>query len=252
MINIPNLLLIGAADRNVGKTGLACTLIKKYKDEKRVIGIKITVIKEADGKCPRGGEGCGVCSSLKSNYKITEELNSEKDKDTSKMLRSGASRVYWLRVLARHLDEGVEALFKEIDAENNGSLIYVCESNSARNAIKPGLFLVLKRKGSDYIKASCQKIIEFADEIIEFDDRYILKTIDFSKKQVLKSNSKQPVKQMKINTLGYTNNLQVVNSLSSANGPVPTDKCPQKLCHSVYNISPDSIKCEGGRWRIYY
>jgi hypothetical protein len=172
MINVPNLLLIGAADRNVGKTELACTLIKKYKKQNNVIGIKITVIKEADGKCPRGGEGCGVCSSLKSKFKITEELNFEKNKDTSKMLRSGALKVYWLRVLAQHLDEGVESLFDEVHKNNSGSLIYICESNSARNAIAPGLFLVLKRKGSDYMKESCRKIIGFADKIIEFNNGY--------------------------------------------------------------------------------
>ena len=172
MITIPNLLLIGAADRNVGKTELACTLIKKYKNKNSVIGIKITVIKEADGKCPRGGDGCGVCSSLKSDYKITEELDSEKNKDTSRMLRAGGEKVYWLRVLSSKLDKGVEALFDEITLNNKGSLVYVCESNSARNAITPGLFLVLKRKGSDYIKESCKKIINMSERIIEFDNGY--------------------------------------------------------------------------------
>jgi hypothetical protein len=172
MINIPNLLLIGAADRNVGKTELACSLIRKYKSKASVIGIKITVIKEADGKCPRGGDGCGVCSSLRDEYKITEELNLRKNKDTSKMLDSGASKVYWLRVLAEHLDKGVNALFNKIKAENPESLVYVCESNSARHAIEPGLFIVLRRKGDDYIKASCEKIIKFADLIIEFDNGY--------------------------------------------------------------------------------
>jgi hypothetical protein len=172
MIDVANLLLIGAADRNVGKTELACTLIKKYKEKETVIGIKITVIKEADGKCPRGGDGCGVCSSLKSKFKITEEINSKKDKDTAKMLRAGAEKVYWLRVLAQHLDEGVDALFNEIHTNNSGPIIYVCESNSARNAISPGLFLVLQRKGSNYMKESCKKIIGFADRIIEFDNGY--------------------------------------------------------------------------------
>ncbi|MCF7791902.1 MAG: hypothetical protein K9L78_03815 [Victivallales bacterium] len=169
MREVFNLLLIGAADRNVGKTELACSLIKKYKKDFNVIGIKITVIKQADGKCPRGGEGCGVCSSLKSEYCITEELNKNKPKDTSKMLNSGAARVYWLRVLKEHLSLGVDKLFTQIEAENGKDLCYICESNSARHAVKPGLFIVMKRKGSGYIKDSCKSILNYADMIVTFD-----------------------------------------------------------------------------------
>ena len=67
------------------------------------------------------------------------------------------------------------------------------DEHSARDA-KKNIKKIDKRKFA--------KII-VADGIKWFKTCNTLKTIDFSKKQLLKSNSKQSVKQIKINTLGY-------------------------------------------------
>ena len=169
MIHIQNMALVGAAERNVGKTEFACNLIKRIRHEFPVIGIKITVIKEQNGECPRGGKGCGVCSSLKGDFLITEEYNRDTSKDTSRMLKAGAEKVYWLRVLKDKLEYGVQALFKRIKEENSGKICFICESNSARLAIDPGVFIVIRKKGSSSIKASCSDVIKFADKIVLFD-----------------------------------------------------------------------------------
>ena len=74
------------------------------------------------------------------------------------------------------------------------------------------------------IKAGRKPAIENPDLLIlattvgeiDFLERSILETIDFSKNQVLKSNSKQPVKQIKINTLGYILNEEVEGILKSS------------------------------------
>ena len=173
MRKVPNLLLIGAAERNIGKTEFACSLIKKLKADFTVIGIKITAVKENDGKCPRGGNGCGVCSSLKTNFCITEETDTILNKDTSKMLNAGAAKVYWLRVLKEHLYSGIEALFSKIEKENCGKLCLICESNSARLAVQPGLFIVIKKDNSDCIKESCRNVINLADVIVKFNPEKI-------------------------------------------------------------------------------
>ena len=99
-----NFILIGAADRNVGKTELACFLIKKVSKTQKVIGLKVTTVNEMNGKCPRGGIGCGACSSLQGNYCIYEEVSKKTNKDTSKMLNAGATSVFWIRSLHNHLD----------------------------------------------------------------------------------------------------------------------------------------------------
>jgi len=169
MINMPNILLIGATDRNVGKTTFACGMIKQTATLSPVIALKITVIKEKNGMCPRGGKGCGVCSSVDGNYMITEELNTDTQKDTSKMLAAGAVKVLWLRVMEHFMEEGVKAL---LDCLGNSASLdspIICESNSIRKVIDPGVFVVFNKKNDNYIKPSCSEVIKFADNIISFD-----------------------------------------------------------------------------------
>ena len=165
MMDHPNILVIGAAGRNVGKTEFVCQLISRYASSQTVIGIKITTIKDCDGACPRGGQGCGVCSSLKGNYLITREAPANNNKDTARMLRAGAGAVYWLRVKREHLMEGVIRLLEQLPP----NAMVVCESNSVRSVLTPGLFLVIREKNSTTIKESCQSVIAQADRILEFD-----------------------------------------------------------------------------------
>jgi len=128
MLNVPGMLMVGAVDRGVGKTRFACSLISRFSSQCGIVGIKVTTVDKADGTCPRGASGCGVCSSLKGHFYITEETNSLTDKDTCRMLTAGASRVFWLRVLRSHLEEGIAALLDIIGDD----AISVCESNSLR------------------------------------------------------------------------------------------------------------------------
>lgn len=164
MIEKPNMIIIGAAGRNVGKTEFACELIRHYAPVETVVGIKVTTIKEKDGKCPRGGEGCGVCSSLIGNYMITEEHEGPSAKDTIRMLNAGAEKVFWLRVLQEHLEGGMTELLSRIPK----NACIVCESNSARAVVRPGLFIVIQETGSTTVKESCRTVIDCADRLIAF------------------------------------------------------------------------------------
>ncbi|HJO94784.1 MAG TPA: molybdenum cofactor guanylyltransferase [Victivallales bacterium] len=166
MIKKDNIALIGAADRNVGKTEFACSLINRYSNSRKVVAVKVTTVKESNGKCPRGGDGCGVCSSLLGEYSITEETDAESKKDTSRMLRAGADKVYWLRVLSTGLMNGFKELLAKIHKENGTDLCIVCESNSLRKVLKPGIFLVLNRAGNEKIKPSCKEVMHYADKFI--------------------------------------------------------------------------------------
>ena len=82
MLELPGMLMIGAAGRNVGKTELACSIIRSAAAQNEVTGVKVTTIADEKGRCPRGGKGCGVCSSLKGDWCITEETDGPADKDT--------------------------------------------------------------------------------------------------------------------------------------------------------------------------
>ncbi len=165
MFKLDGMLMIGSAGSNVGKTELACALLRKFSKSFDIIGIKVTTIKDKDGQCPRGGEGCGVCSSLEGVYCITEETDSSSGKDTARLLTAGASRVFWLRVLRDHLLEGTTALLDIIGPDS----VSICESNSLRQVVEPGLFLMAKNRNLNVWKNSAQQVKKYADRIIVSD-----------------------------------------------------------------------------------
>ena len=164
-IRVPRMLLIGSMGRNSGKTVMACSVIDKLKNRHRVIGLKVSTIHTDEKRCLRGGEGCGVCTSLEGDYCLTVERSLDSGKDTARMLAGGASEVYWLRVRKGHLREGINSFL----AANPGSDPIVCESNSLREAVEPGTFLMMKLQGSSDLKSSAAAVQDFADETVEFD-----------------------------------------------------------------------------------
>jgi len=164
MMPCPHVLLIGAAHRNAGKTEFACEVIRRHASACRVVAVKVTCIQDREGVCPRGGEGCGVCGSLEGEYCITEELRADLAKDTSRLLRAGAAQVLWLRVRQEHIAEGLAALLARIPP----GAVVICESNSARRVIEPGLFLVLRRADETALKPSCAAVVHHADRVVQF------------------------------------------------------------------------------------
>jgi len=159
LARLDNMLLIGSAGSNVGKTALAALLIDKFRRAAEITAVKVTTVAAKDGRCPRGGKGCGVCSSLDGNFAITEELNRQSHKDTSRLLAAGAARVFWLRVLRAHLREGLAALVDVIGRHTPT----ICESNSLRRIIKPGLFIMVRSPRQRVWKDSARSVKEYAD-----------------------------------------------------------------------------------------
>ena len=160
-----NMLLIGATASNLGKTELACELIRRFSRDHRIIAVKVTTVTERDGLCPRGGQGCGVCSSLEGDFCITHETEGPERKDTMRMLHAGATDVYWLRVMEAHLYEGYMKL-REYFTDDD---LIICESNRLRLVAEPGLFIMVRDKRTGNIKPSSEKVISLADQSIYFD-----------------------------------------------------------------------------------
>ena len=165
MIKIPGMLMVGAGNRNIGKTEFACSLIRKFRSRHNIVGIKVTTIHEKDS-CPRGASGCGTCATLEGDFDITAETNSQSDKDTCRMLAAGAARVFWLKVLKTHLEEGISRLL-----DKTGGAVLVCESNSLRQVVEPGLFVMIKSRGGKSCKASAKEVAEYADMVIQFNGK---------------------------------------------------------------------------------
>ena len=165
MIEMPSMLMIGAAGRNVGKTEFACSVIRNLSPEYGVIAVKVTTVTEKNGLCPRGGSGCGVCSSMEGEFVISEEKSTTSGKDTARLLAAGAKKVYWLRVMKDSLEEGTKELLNIIGLES----VCVCESNSLRLVIRPGLFIMVKDKAGESYKPSAQAVLDFADRVAGFN-----------------------------------------------------------------------------------
>ncbi len=108
LVSYPHMLLIGSSKRNIGKTHLATSIIRKNSSHTDIVGLKITTIKEKSKTCPHGHETCRICSEIEGNYLIREEKNRNLEKDTSLLLKAGTKKVFWLIVLEDKIMEGLE------------------------------------------------------------------------------------------------------------------------------------------------
>lgn len=158
------MLLIGAEDRNAGKTEFACAAISRFSGTLPVVGLKVTTIRGGASPCPRGGAGCGACD-LDQPYCITEEKERGTGKDTSRMLESGAAKVLWARCREDSLGACFAALRERIDP----GAIVVAESNSLAGVVDPGLFLMLRRRAASRPKPSARAVLRYADRVVLSD-----------------------------------------------------------------------------------
>jgi len=101
-MTISNLLLIAGAGTKSGKTTMACRIIESF-PELRITAIKITP------HFHETTEGL-VVKSERNGYAIYEETNANTSKDTSRMLKSGADKVWFAKVW----DDQLFDVFREI------------------------------------------------------------------------------------------------------------------------------------------
>ncbi len=162
------MLLVGASGQNQGKSTLVCRLIARHAADHKIVGAKITTILERNGECPRGGEGCGVCSSLEGDWDLTEEKGENPHKDTGRMLAAGADQVFWLRVCKEHLEAGVRALLQRAGPHRP----LICEGNSPRLVLIPDLFGVTRDQAGVAAKPSATAVAHHADLSLVFDGEH--------------------------------------------------------------------------------
>lgn len=145
-MKVPNLLLIAGTGNKSGKTTMACRIIEQF-SKSDIIGVKIT---------PHFHETTPglVLLSDRQGYSIYKETDREADKDSSRMLRSGAAMVFFAKVTDNYL----LASFSEIMEFIPPGTPVVCESPSLRYFTDPGLFVIMESDNSHNkkdIKALC-------------------------------------------------------------------------------------------------
>lgn len=157
-------LLLGSTCRQTGKTGLACEVIRNHAGMQPMCAVKVTTIRDGSDMCPRGGDGCGVCHAFDGRFSLDEIHDGPPGKDTTRLLQAGASRVFWLRVREEFLAEAVAAAYGMVPTGQPS----VWESNSVRQVMDPGLFLILRDPANPVIKDSCRRVMDLADQVVNY------------------------------------------------------------------------------------
>lgn len=132
MIQIPNILIIAGSGNKSGKTTMACRLTEQMRD-KCVVAVKITphFHETTPGlEFVAGGDG----------FSVSEETNRDTSKDTSRMLKAGAEKVFFAKVSDSTIVTAFEEIMKKIP---EGSPV-ICESPALRHYVEPGLFIIMK------------------------------------------------------------------------------------------------------------
>lgn len=161
---IPNLLIVSGLGRNIGKTELASQLIKQQSQQGPVYGIKVSVI---------GPDHSSLISCQQnSSYQIFEETNPNSVKDTSRMLRSGARKVFYLQTDNQGISLAFPRLLKLVEQK----LPIICESNSLGDFFTPGLHLLIA--GVEHRPESNKERIERADLCLLSDKKSGFRDLD--------------------------------------------------------------------------
>ncbi len=172
-MKLPKMLMVGASTSNIGKTELVCTLIKQFCSTNKIIGLKVTTYYDNDIQY-HGTEQI----LIKKNYDIVEETDYKSQKDTSRMLQAGAYKAFLIRVWNDFSEEAINQFLSQ-NIGNKNSLI-ICESNSMRKVVEPGVFLMIKNKNSQHTKPSAIETEKYVDKSIISDG----KTFDFNFKRI--------------------------------------------------------------------
>lgn len=152
--------MIGGASRNVGKTTFSSKVIEHFSENHPIIGLKVKTIYEGDNFF-HGKDR----NPLDSDFRLIEEFDDFSDEDTSKMLRSGAKRVFRLKVKSSALDKAFFYFKTQLDRK----YLIICESNSLRKILKPDVFILIKQKEAGEMKPSAKELEKYADKIVLTD-----------------------------------------------------------------------------------
>ena len=166
MISIPNLLIIAGTGNKSGKTTIACRIIESF-PELKITAVKITPhFHETTSGLIRISENKG--------FSIYEETNDISTKDTSRMLRSGAYKVYFAKVWDDKLLNAFNRIMESIPA----GVPVICESPSLRNFIEPGAFIIMT-SDSSYNKKNIKHLQALPHFMIKLEELAGFTTLPF-------------------------------------------------------------------------
>jgi hypothetical protein len=131
----------------------------------KVSAAKVTTVRPQDGRFHFDLPDRADLVSGKLSYVIWEETERTGPTDTSRMLNAGAQRAFWLTVSPA----GFNAVTHDLLGRARGYDVLVCESNSLRQTVSPGLFILVERSdcaGQPPDKTSVAQILRFPHEVV--------------------------------------------------------------------------------------
>lgn len=154
------LVVIGGHSRNIGKTSFAARLISELRDRDWT-ALKITQF--GHGVCSTDGDPCDCQpANLDHPYAITREDNAHGETDTARLLRAGASDVYWVRTRIGDLAAVIPALRKLLAGRSH----VLMESNSILDHFSPDLYLPVFDFAVPDFKSSSRHFLNRADALV--------------------------------------------------------------------------------------
>ncbi len=167
MIRIPQMALLGAAGRKSGKTELASALLRRFGKQRPLVAVKVTPVDDIREETPPVEGGILLSHRPDQGFYIWQEQSPDGIKDTSRLLRAGASRVFWMVVMADRTREALQELLHIIGPDTP----LVCESNSLRLVAEPGIFLLVRNATPDRTKRSVALVRKHVDRVVVSDGK---------------------------------------------------------------------------------
>jgi hypothetical protein len=158
MEKLKDLLIVAGGGRNVGKTEFVCRLIEQCSIRHEIYGLKVSAMH------PDEALFHGDHSTQKFSTRLYEETSYDQEKDTSRMLRAGARKVFYLQ----GEDEQIGAGFQEFQSMIPAAAPVICESSSLWKYVRPGLLVLIKAAHIE-IKPRALEIADHASLIVESD-----------------------------------------------------------------------------------
>jgi hypothetical protein len=150
------IVVVGGHARNVGKTSVVAGLIRAL-PEFRWSAFKIT----------QHWHGTDSVEAEESAaFAISEECDGAAGTDSSRYLRGGALRSFWVRTREGRLGEAMPRLLEEFETAQAGGGNVIVESNSILGFLQPDVYLsVVDPRTADF-KESARRYLDRADAVL--------------------------------------------------------------------------------------
>jgi hypothetical protein len=152
------LIVVGGHSRNIGKTSVACGIIKGLRD-RNWTAVKIT--QYGHRICSHAGAPC-ECADPIHPVAISRETGANPHTDSGRFLCAGATESYWVRTAAGGLAEAMPRLRRILGSATNA----IVESNSILQFMKPDLCFMVADGGVGDFKPTSLRFLDRASALV--------------------------------------------------------------------------------------